>query len=85
MVNGLCENAFAMLYNVMIMLWKRMEGRRMTRMKKGKNDEWKNENECMNVLRYLTAYVWMNDGTKLRVRIVAILYGLPGMAYLSAP
>ena len=49
MVNGLYENASAMLYNVMIMLWKRMEGWRMTRMKKGKNDEWKNENECMNV------------------------------------
>ena len=65
------------------MLWKRMEGWRMTRMKKGKNDEWKNENECMNVLRYLMAYVWMNDGTKLRVRMAAILYGPPGMAHLS--
>ena len=48
MVNGLYENTSAMLYNVMIMLWKRMEGWRMTRMKKGKNDEWKNENEWMN-------------------------------------
>jgi hypothetical protein len=57
----------------------------MTRMKKKKNDDLKNENECMNVLRYLMAYVCMNDGTKLRLRMAVILYGPPGMAHLSAP
>ena len=85
MVNGLYENTSAMLYNVMIMLWKIW-----------KDEEWQewtkermiNERMKMNAwmfLRYLMTYVWMNDGTKLRVRMAAILYGPLGMAHLSAP
>jgi hypothetical protein len=56
--------------------------------KEWKNEEWQEwrkerMNECMNVVRYLMAYEWMNDGTNTSAE-AAILYGPPGMAYLSA-